>query len=426
VDAWAVRLPAALAALGCVGMLFFLGWMRGRPLAGFLAGTLLATAAHFTWLARIGRIDMPLTLAVAVAVGSFHLANYRRRRFPYLLAGYVAVGVAVLLKGPIGIVLPAVVTGLNAVIDGWLEKGWVATPQAAIRGKGLWWGIPLVLALTLPWFLWVNHHTGGEFFRVFLWEHNVERGLGGGWLRAHPWWYYVPLFAGDFLPWSPLVFVAFAFAWKYGILRTDAEARLGLVWFVAVLVVLSCARYKRSDYLLPAYPGAALFVACVGRRLEQHWQTWANRPRWFPYGMLHAVLCTIMVGVWLDRVERQLPAEEPYRDYRAFAAVVRQHAPPPDTVVFFRTEAHALAFHVGRPLDVLVEWDELNARLNRPGTHCVVMPPEVAEAWAKNLYGVRLEEVSCNSTLAGGAHERPLVLLRASPLPAERSAASGK
>ena len=33
----------------------------GRPRAGFLAGTCLATAVHFTWLARIGRIDMPAT-----------------------------------------------------------------------------------------------------------------------------------------------------------------------------------------------------------------------------------------------------------------------------------------------------------------------------------------------------------------------------
>src|SRR5580658_10235214 len=41
VDAWSVRLPAALAALGCVGLLFLLGRQRGRQLEGFLAGTVL-------------------------------------------------------------------------------------------------------------------------------------------------------------------------------------------------------------------------------------------------------------------------------------------------------------------------------------------------------------------------------------------------
>ncbi len=412
VDAWDVRLPAALAALGCIGVLTWLGYERGRPLIGLLAGTALATAAHFTWLARIGRVDMPLTLTVATAVTAFHLANYRWR-FLYLLIGYVAIAVSVLLKGPIGIVLPAAVIGLHAVVEGWLGQGLLAMPRAALRGKGLWWGIPLVLALTLPWFLWANAHTGGEFFDVFIWKHNVERGLGGGSLRAHPWWYYGPLFVSDFLPWSPLVFLALVLAWKFRILRTDPEARLGLVWFAAVFAVLSCAGYKRSDYLLPAYPGAALFLACVGRRLEKHWQAWVQSPRAFPYSILHAALCAVMVGYWFVRATVLLPAEEPYRDYRPFAAEVRRQAPRPDAVVFFRTEAHALAFHVGRPLDVFVQWEELNARLRRPGTHYVVMPPDCADEWANNLHGVQLVEVGRNTDLAGGAHERPLVLLRA-------------
>jgi hypothetical protein len=353
-------------------------------------------------------------LAVATAVIAFHLASYRRQ-FLYLLVGYVAIAAAVMLKGPIGLVLPAIVVSLHCIVEAALQKRLVVLLQGAFWAKGLWWGVPLLLALTLPWFLWVNHHTGGDFYRVFVWEHNVERGLGGGRLRGHPWWYYAPLLASDFLPWTPLLVLAFVFAWKYRILHTDPEARLGLVWFVAVFAVLSFASYKRPDYLLPAYPGAALFLACVARRLEQHWQAWAQTRRWFPYGMLHATLCGTMVVVWLVRVEHQLPAKEPFRDYRAFAAEVRRHAPRPEPIVFFRTEAHALAFHVGRPLEVFVKWEELNDRLDQPGTHYVVMPPDPddAVAWAGHLHGVRLEEVSRNTNLSGGEHERPLVLFRA-------------
>src|SRR5437660_2380737 len=71
VDAWAVRLPSALSALGCVLLLALgLARVRGRPLAGLQAALVLASAVHFTWLARIGRIDMPLTLTVTVAAGA--------------------------------------------------------------------------------------------------------------------------------------------------------------------------------------------------------------------------------------------------------------------------------------------------------------------------------------------------------------------
>ncbi len=412
VDAWAVRLPPALAALGCVGVLCWLGWARGRLFEGILAGTALATALHFTWLARIGRVDMPLTFAVAVVITAFHLANYRQRLL-YLLLGYVAIAVAVLLKGPIGLALPAAVLAANAVLEGCVQKSWLAMLQAAFRGKGLWWGVPLVLALSMPWFLWANYRTGGEFFRVFIWEHNVERGLGGGVLRSHPFWYYVPLFASDFLPWSPLLLVAFFLAWKFDLLRTDPEARLGLAWFAGVFVLLSCAQYKRPDYLLPAYPGAALFLSCVARRFEAEWRNWTRRPHWLSYSAIHATLCTVMVAGWFYHVHVELAAAEPFRDYRAFAAEVRQRVPRPDPVVFFRTEAHPLAFHVGQPLEVLVEWQELNARLLQSGPRYVVMPPDCVAEIPQNLHGVRLEEITSNSQLAGGAHERPLVLLRA-------------
>src|SRR5262245_21652923 len=40
VDAWAVRLPAAGAALACVFGLFALGCVQGRPIAGLLAACL--------------------------------------------------------------------------------------------------------------------------------------------------------------------------------------------------------------------------------------------------------------------------------------------------------------------------------------------------------------------------------------------------
>src|SRR5690349_17998583 len=37
VDAWAVRLPSALSAVGCAAVLLLLGWANGRPRAGLLA-----------------------------------------------------------------------------------------------------------------------------------------------------------------------------------------------------------------------------------------------------------------------------------------------------------------------------------------------------------------------------------------------------
>ncbi len=127
------------------------------------------------------------------------------------------------------------------------------------------------------------------------------------------------------------------------------------------------------------------------------------------------VLTILVAGVtlvWLDRVCRTLPLEEPFRDYERFAAVIRRQAPTPQHVVFFRTEAHALAFHVGRPVETLSEWSDLDAQLAQDGTHYVVMPVDVVQQARAEKRGSCWEEMTSNVVLAGGKHERPLVLLR--------------
>ena len=415
VDAWAVRLPAAGAALLCVlAVGIGLGGGQRRTLAGLLAGVVLATAAHFTWLARIGRIDMPLTLCVTLAVGAMYLAKGRERwlRSSFLALAYLAIAAGILLKGPIGLVLPGAVLFFHVV-----QECGIPTPQRwrawvrALGERGLWWGIPLVAALTLPWFLWANSVTHGGFFRVFLWHHNLERGYGGSNLRTNPWWFYFPQFIADFLPWSPLLLPAVWWIYRRGLWRDDADARFGLTWFLTVLLLLSCSRFKRADYLLPAYPGAAVFLGCVGQR----WlQTLDDKRRRLAVGGI-AALAGVMVVVWLARVEWWLPRHEPYRDYRRFAARIRELSPRPDEVILFRTEAHPLAFHLGQPLAVVVQWRELNARLLQPGTHYLVTPPNCAEECPLYLRGVHLENVVSNTDLSDRGHEHPLVLLRADP-----------
>jgi hypothetical protein len=225
----------------------------------------------------------------------------------------------------------------------------------------------------------------------------------------------LPYFANDFLPWTPMLIAAAVIAWRRGWLRSDDDVRFGLIWLTVIVGVLSCASFKRADYLLPAYPGAALFLACAMTRVTEAWRDRPERLRLVRLGVT-ALVAAVVIG-WLVRIEVGLPAEEPFRDYRRFAAAVREVAPQPVPVVFFRTEAHALAFHVGRPLMVLVEWETLQSRISAGEVAYVVMPLTSADDLPSRLTRVRLNEVLKNTDLSGGRHERPLVLLRAEPEP---------
>jgi 4-amino-4-deoxy-L-arabinose transferase-like glycosyltransferase len=423
VDARAVRMPAAISALAGVLALWFWGWHRGRPLAGFLAASILATCVHFTWLSRVGRIDMPLTLAISLALLGFLLGTNAQREkpatraWPWFLVGYLGTAAGLLLKGPIAAVLPV----LALIVFHFIEWAWFRDPEnasgqerASRPWSTLWWGVPLALAIAAPWFIWAQIRTGGELFQVFFWYHNVERGLGGSeTLQARPWWFYGPRFFVDLLPWSLVLLLAVVLVRKQPWWRIDRECRFGATWLLTMLAFLSLMRFKRADYLLPAYPGAALWLACLLERLMKDRASIPSRvamSRGLNYG-LGTVLAGCIAGwsIYLTMVE---PDQERRRCYTRFAAEIRGRTP--DQVIFFRTEAHELVFQVGRPLDTILEWENLDVWASRPEIY-VVMPPECAAVWPQRLRAGRLEKVLCTSDLSAKTPERPLVLLRSIP-----------
>src|SRR5262249_47950675 len=243
----------------------------------------------------------------------------------------------------------------------------------------------------------------------------------------------------DFLPWSVLLPVA---AWiavkrraakKGDILffRSGEPAlaekvecplfRFGLVWFGTMFVFLSLMKFKRGDYLLPAYPGLALWLAGVLQNLNLKpnfnlkpipkptagtpWDT--MRPaECQPWAWAGLFLGLAGWWVYIDFIE---PRYDDGRVYREFAAEIRHRTDQP--VIFFRTEAHEVAFHVGRPLDTILEWENLDWWATRPFRCYIVMPPDCAASWTDHLEQGRLEEVLRTSPLTH-RQSRPLVLLR--------------
>jgi hypothetical protein len=269
-----------------------------------------------------------------------------------------------------------------------------------------------VLLLTVPWFWWANEQTHGQFFHVFFWKHNVARGFGSegdGAMHARPCWFYAAHLFGDLLPWAVLLPLALGYFMRRERWRHDAEARFGLVWLLSVLLLLSCLRFKRSDYLLPAYPGAALFLGCVAER----WALTLAHPRRWALGF--GAIVVGCVGAWWAYIDVQMPRYEPQREMRRFAAEVRRQVPPPQGVLFFRTEAHDLAFHLKPPLNTFLEWENLDVWAGRPGHHYIIMAPESAAEWPRHVHAGRLVEVLRSTHFNGGRHERPLVLMRTEP-----------
>ena len=100
---------------------------------------------------------------------------------------------------------------------------------------------------------------------------------------------------------------------------------------------------------------------------------------------------------------------------RTFAATIRKIAPAPQPIIFFRTEAHALVFHVGRPVDSILEWENVDTWASRAGTYFVVMPADVVSEWPSHVHSGKLMEIARNDPANACPPEPLSVLLKTCP-----------
>jgi 4-amino-4-deoxy-L-arabinose transferase-like glycosyltransferase len=318
--AWGARLPSALFGALAVVAIGWLGSGLRHAATGWWSAAAMATCLSVVIAARAGTPDAPLLACTTAGIAS--LALYRTsndRRLWWL--GYLSLGGAVLAKGPVGLILPA---GCLVLWSGWHPSPARADIDRRRWPRALspshWWqatqwlnlplGLVVVLAVALPWFIWVGLRTDGAFLREFFLEHHLGRatrvmeGHRGGW-----WYYPAMLLVGTF-PWS-LMLIPIGL-WVHQQFpqplpsspatdgprppgRRDAAAEaalitLGLAWLVVYIAAFSLARTKLPSYITPAYPGAALLI---GATLSD-WSSgqWRINVRW----MWLAGLVNLLVG----------------------------------------------------------------------------------------------------------------------------------
>jgi len=251
VSEWTLRLPAALAGIGFVLATYFTGRDFFNPRVGLIAAAVLATTMRVIWEARWAHIDMVLGFFFVLTIYFGARALIRKGGNHEILLAYVCMGFAVLAKGLIGIVLPALLLVAFALV----RRDW-----SIIVATKLPLGISVFLMIIVPWFYLVNNATDGKWLADFIYLHHLQRYVDGAGHRQ-PFYYYLTTLPVDFLPWTVFVIPA-AFAYfPYRQLQQRPIPQLFSLWFAAVFLFFSMSDTKRDLYLLPLLPSLALLVA---------------------------------------------------------------------------------------------------------------------------------------------------------------------
>jgi len=267
VSEFAVRFWSALAGVILVLVIARAARRWLGPPADLLAGLAFTLNVLTALLARAAVTDMLLTLFVTLAVlsGLEVLAGSPAQGRRMATLGWAAMGLAVLVKGPIGIVIPAVALGGMLVLLRELRSG--------VHRLMPWRGLALFGLIALPWYALVLAANGWAFVEGFVIKHHVARYTGVVSSHAGPIWFYLPVLLVGFFPWSGFLPRAF---WRAGTVARGRDARdpadrllvACACWVAGVFVFFSFAGTKLPSYLFPMFPGMALLVAGSGISVE--------------------------------------------------------------------------------------------------------------------------------------------------------------
>ena len=262
-NAFAYRLPSAFGA-GLAALLLALAVSRatGRGGIGALAAIAFSTMVMPAIVGTTVILDAPFAgfVTASLVLAWLGLESPRRDlRLGLLALAGLAAGCAFLVKGPLAIVLAAMVIGPWLV---W-ERRW--------RDLLLVPWIPLFFAAlaVLPWGLAI-HDREPQFWRTFIWVEHVQRFLEpDGNQHSEPWWFFVPVILMAAMPWTLSAPAAlrglFAGTTAPDLDANDARLRswirFSICWIVLPFLFFSASSGKLATYLLPVLPPIAGLVA---------------------------------------------------------------------------------------------------------------------------------------------------------------------
>lgn len=266
---WAVRLPGLLwLSL----MVAFTAWMAerwiGKGYSGLTALLTAGTTIVFV-LASLTMTDQPLAAVLVGAMIGFGLFFETLNPW-WSRLGFFFLGLALLAKGPVGLMIPGASLGLFVLLGNQWGK-LLKIPWGT--------GLILMLAVSAPWYFLMEQKAPG-FLNYFLLQENFNRLISSDLVLRHGTAHTT--FRGMGLIYFIVVTIPWIFIVPWLVKRTSFRALLPtsdsglaknrelflLCWFVGPLIPLAVGKQVLPYYLLPLVSGFVLWFVTVSARLE--------------------------------------------------------------------------------------------------------------------------------------------------------------
>lgn len=317
---FASRFFPALFGLGGLALAAWGGSKLDNGRSGFCSALVLLSSVEFFLISKSVITDAVLFFFFSATLLFFYL-GYRDGKASYWYIMYGAAGLAVLTKGPIGVLLPGLIITLFLL---W-QRDW-----RVLKRMRLVSGTLLCLAVAVPWYAAMYSLHGSDFINTFVGTHNFLRATVSEHPRDDVFYYYTLVNLLALFPWSGLVPWT-VYKWQQtGRPKLTEQQRFLLLWALVVFVFFQCMATKYLTYTYPLLFPASLLLgslldkqaACVdggymffvggGLGVLLVAGCWVESSRIVAAQLLFLLPLSLIIGVLLDYIIRLYSGKRAY------------------------------------------------------------------------------------------------------------------
>jgi len=243
--------PAFFALIGVLAVYALSGLFFKNEKKAFISALVLMSSGLYVGLARTVFTDMIFSVFILLAILAFYWGySVARRKKAGIILFFVCSALAVLTKGPLGFLIPAIAIVAFLIIK---------KDMKFLLDKSLIWGGLLFAAISFPWYILMINKYGTLFTHEFFYNVHFRRLIEAEHISKDTWYLYPSSMIGCMFPWSLFVLVSLIAVVKSKKWQNPVYLFL-CCWIAVVFLIFQPAHSKLISYIFPLFPALAILA----------------------------------------------------------------------------------------------------------------------------------------------------------------------
>jgi 4-amino-4-deoxy-L-arabinose transferase-like glycosyltransferase len=288
INSFAARFfPAFFGILGVVAAYLLARIGFGDDKKAFICALVMMTCGLYIGLARTVFTDLIFGVFILLALLFFYWGYvFEKRKGAGILLFFVFSALAVLTKGPLGLIISLFTVGAFLLIRKQMKF---------LLNRYFVWGLLLFSLICLPWYVLMFKLYGNSFIHEFFYNDHYRRIIEAEHHNNDTWYFYPFSMVSCIFPWSIFLIISLFSLPQYLKKKNNAIYVFLLCLIAAVLIVFQPAHSKLISYIFPLFPALALLTGgFITDALAQ-----AKPSRLVYAGLLISLLTIFLIPIFL-------------------------------------------------------------------------------------------------------------------------------